>query len=149
MYTLFRLHGNAITIATLRSQTLDEEESLEQLAGVEGAAPGIISGDGSLVQGGKEEVVRREMCDMVQFMDRIPGQLEITTHHLFFHSSERREGHTCECCHGNHRGYWCCHGNHCGNHRGDDRFQGVSGPAEGDSLQEVQHAADSHRDLPH
>ena len=78
---------------TLRSQTLDEEEVLEQLAGVEGGAPAII--ESSVPQQGAEVVVRREKCDLIQFMDRIPGQLEITTHHLFFLSSERRDGHSC------------------------------------------------------
>jgi hypothetical protein len=73
-----------------RSQTLDEEEVLEQLAGVEGGPPGIITPEAAPQQGA-EVVVRREMCDLVQFMDRVPGQLEITTHHLFFLSSERRD----------------------------------------------------------
>ena len=83
-------HGNR----TLRSQTLDEEEVLEQLAGVEGGPPGIITPE-TAPQQGVEVVVRRETCDLVQFMDRVPGQLEITTHHLFFLASERRDGHSC------------------------------------------------------
>lgn len=68
--------------------------------GVEGGPPGIITPDGGIPQHGKELVVRRETCDLVQFMDCVPGHLEITTHHLFFLSSERRDGHSCGCFHG-------------------------------------------------
>ena len=100
----------------LRPQSQSEEDELleQQLASEGGHLGGIQNSEVGPLEG-RETVVRREVCDLVSFMERVSGRLEITTRNIFFHANERKEGHGCEwaaCCHSDchYHCTWFCRG---------------------------------------